>query len=185
MADHYSKTSVLSLSTEIYIQIFSYLDPVHSTCLGLIARRLYKVHFALRRKVPLDSCTYECPIPSTNLCTLCFLHTHLQDWRPRNLTYCGGCHKFCRTSNWNGKHIDLLRARCDSCAPLSLFMDIPGGSSLSAGRLPEVRRLQGLGPVEGLRMEARTHGGSHSFIFYQTAQPDQIPPVLDLLNPWY
>jgi len=83
-----------SLPTEALLQIFSYLDPVHSTCLGLACRRLYNVYSLNHRKIPLDAFTYDCPIPDSNLSTMCYLFHHLEDWKPAHLMHCWRCHKF-------------------------------------------------------------------------------------------
>lgn len=103
--------NILSLSYELHMQILGYLDPVHSMCLGLTCRQLYATHSSLCKPLPLNAFTYECPIPSTNLSTICFLFTHLETWKPRTLKYCGGCHKFCLTNNVTGP----ARGRCDRC----------------------------------------------------------------------
>jgi hypothetical protein len=123
-------TNVLSLSTELLIQVFGHLDPVHSTCLGLVSRRLWAIYTSLNKKIALDACTYECPVPSTNMSTLCFLHTHLQDWMPKTLIYCGACHKFCRTNNSRGKPVTILHSRCDTCTSIELGQPRPEWFSL-------------------------------------------------------
>jgi hypothetical protein len=105
--------NLLSLSTELHVQICDYLHPVHSTCLGLVCRRLYAAHFIAHKRVPLNAFTYECPIPSTSLCTVCFLFTHLENWKPPHLKYCAGCHKFCKTHNSRQTH--LPHRRCHKC----------------------------------------------------------------------
>lgn len=103
--------NILSLPYELHRQILSYLDPVHSMCLGLTCRQLYAIHSSLHKPLPLNAFTYECPIPSTNLSTICFLFTHLETWKAQGLKYCGGCHKFCTTNNSTG----CARGRCDKC----------------------------------------------------------------------
>ena len=103
--------NILSLSFELQSQIPSYLDPMHSTCLGLTYKRLYAIHPSLSKITPLDAFTYECLIPSTALSTICFLFTHLESWKPPALNYCGGCRKSCRTS----KASEQARQRCDRC----------------------------------------------------------------------
>jgi hypothetical protein len=118
-------TNVLSLSTELLVQIFGHLDPVHSTCFGLVSRRLWAIHTSLNKKIALDACTYECPVPSTSMFTICFLYTHLRDWKPKSLMYCGGCHKFCR-----GKLTTILHSRCDTCRSKELVRPRPEWSSL-------------------------------------------------------
>jgi hypothetical protein len=123
-------TNILSLSTELLVQIFGHLDPVHSTCLGLVSRRLWVIHTSLNKKIALDAFTYECPVPSTNMSTICFLYTHLQDWKPKSLIYCGACHKFCRTNNLRGKLATILHSRCDTCTSKELGRPRPEWSSL-------------------------------------------------------
>lgn len=118
-----SPHNILGLSTELYMQIFSYLDPVHATCLGLASRTLYAAYIVLHKKLPLDSFTYECPIPSTNHHTLCFLYTHLEAWKPSYLSFCGGCHKFCRPSNSSG--VVPPRERCHECSQQELDRHSP------------------------------------------------------------
>jgi hypothetical protein len=134
-----SRNNLLSLSTELYMQIFSYLDPIHATCLGLASRKLYAIYVVLHRKLPLDSFTYDCPIPSTNLHTLCFLYTHLENWKPSYLSLCGGCHKFCRPNKSNG--VLPPRERCRGCSRQELGQHSPGW------QLNETRRLQGMDPT--------------------------------------
>jgi hypothetical protein len=104
--------SILSLPAALQIQIFSYLNPIHSMCLGLSSKQLYTVHCSLHKSIPLNAFTYECPIPSTGLSTLCHLYTHLHDWKPAHLKYCGGCQKFCSTSS---HPLDNSRGRCAKC----------------------------------------------------------------------
>lgn len=47
------KPPILGLPTELHLYIFSYLDPVFSTCLGLTCKPLYLVYQSLRHKVCL------------------------------------------------------------------------------------------------------------------------------------
>ncbi len=105
------------LSTEILVQIFTYLDPVHSTCLALACRRLYHIHFSKyeNQRIALESFTYDCPIPGSNHFTLCYLFSHLKDWKPKDLVHCWGCHKFCKSNSANKTQTSPLIGKCESC----------------------------------------------------------------------
>ena len=108
-----SPSALASLSTELLLQIFSYLDPVHSTCLGLSCRRLYHIHFSKHKTVHLDAFTYECPIPNSDLLTMCYLFSHLDDWSPANLVHCWRCHKFCKSDSIT--QTGPLFGKCNAC----------------------------------------------------------------------
>lgn len=132
-------TNLLSLSPELYAQIFSYLDPVHRTCLALSSKPLYLICRTIYKPLSLDAFTYECPVPLSNQFSLCFLYIHLQEWKPADLKYCGGCHKFCRTSN----NISAGRGRCDRCSAnevgsefLDWMRDVPSVSRFVESEFP-------------------------------------------------
>jgi hypothetical protein len=72
-----TSSQLASLSTELLLQIFSYLDPVHSTCVGLACRRLYQIHFSKHKRIPLNAFTYDCPISKSHLLTMCYLFSHV------------------------------------------------------------------------------------------------------------
>jgi hypothetical protein len=103
-----------NLSTETLLQIFSYLDPVHSTCLGLVCRNLYEIHFSKHKNIPLDAFTYDCPGSKSHLSTMCYLFNHLQDWKPADLIHCWRCHKFCKSNS--AAQSGPLLGKCDTCA---------------------------------------------------------------------
>lgn len=104
--------NLLSLPFELHKQILGYLDPVHSMCLGLTCKQLYAIHSSLRKPLPLNAFTYECPISPTNRTSICYLFTHLETWKPSTVKYCGGCHRLCSTNNSTGPAL----GRCDKCS---------------------------------------------------------------------
>jgi hypothetical protein len=108
-----SSSLLPALSTELLLQIFSHLDPVHSTCLGLACRRLYHVYSLKHKKIPLDAFTYDCPIPSSNLSTMCYLFHHLEDWKPAHLMHCWRCHKFGESDSFT--QTGPLFGKCIAC----------------------------------------------------------------------
>ncbi|KAH6675663.1 hypothetical protein B0J14DRAFT_455099, partial [Halenospora varia] len=79
---------LLSLSAELHLQIFKYLDPVHATCLGLVSKNLYAIYSAIHSKIPLNSFTYECLVPQGPYTSYCYLYKHLREWKPADLSYC-------------------------------------------------------------------------------------------------
>ena len=102
---------ILSLSFELQMHILSFLDPVHSMCFALACKQLYAIHSTLHKPLPLNAFTYECPISSSDRVGVCHLFTHLEKWKPSDVKYCGGCHKFCLTNNPTGG----ARGRCNRC----------------------------------------------------------------------
>ena len=105
-----------SLSTELQLQIFKYLDPVHSTCLGLTSKHFYALHCSLHQRIPLDACTYDCPV-SGERTSICFLSNHLQNWKPQNLSYCFNCHKFRPRVG-----VEVWAWRCEKCCHDDAFI---------------------------------------------------------------
>lgn len=53
ITDRFSAT-FLTLPTELHYEIFKWLDPLDSTCLGLTARSFYTIHWHLYGAVPLS-----------------------------------------------------------------------------------------------------------------------------------
>lgn len=96
------KTSLSSLPTEIHLLIFSSLDPIDSTCLGLTSRHFYtayrtthpsRVPLNQRRRGPntLES-AWEVlgPVTACRYCGIyrCELHKHIREFMPGRYEYC-------------------------------------------------------------------------------------------------
>jgi hypothetical protein len=75
-------TGLGSLPEELILNIFSYLCPVHSACLGLTCKRFYKHHRELHGRVALDS---RCPAKKAWGLKLYDL---LEEWHPPGFVYC-------------------------------------------------------------------------------------------------
>jgi len=89
------------LPTELQLGIFSYLDLIDSTCLGLTSRNLYVVHRAIHgTKIPLNtrrigpnSLESAWEVVGKQECKQCGiyrceLHQHIKTWMPKELEYC-------------------------------------------------------------------------------------------------
>jgi hypothetical protein len=113
-----SNSFLTNMPTELHLLIFSHLDPLDSTCLGLTNAHFYHIHNALNGTVPISThrrgrswefhgkqkCRH-CRNPK------CQLHMHLRDWMPEKYEYCavrqvyglrakgGGDAGFCYRSN--------------------------------------------------------------------------------------
>lgn len=72
--------SLTTTPYDILLQIFTYLHPAESACLGLTHRALYAIHHSLHPRIFLTS-----TMPSTNRP----LHAMLKNWMPSDLTYEG------------------------------------------------------------------------------------------------
>src|SRR5580700_2486935 len=79
-----STLSLTDLPVEILLEIFSYLDVGHSTCLGLASKYLYAVHCSLRRPGTIRLETL-CPTRKYKVSTL---YEVLEDWYPPGFEYC-------------------------------------------------------------------------------------------------
>jgi len=90
-----SNSFLTNIPTELHFLIFSHLDPLDSTCLGLTNAHFYNIHNALNGTVPISTHrrgrTWEfhgkqkcrhCGTPK------CQLHMHLRDWMPEKYEYC-------------------------------------------------------------------------------------------------
>ncbi|OBT52164.1 hypothetical protein VE04_08085 [Pseudogymnoascus sp. 24MN13] len=95
-------TSLTSLPTELHLLIFSSLDPIDSTCLGLTSRHFYtadrttnrvRVLLNQRRRGPntLES-AWEVlgPVTACRHCGIyrCELHMHIREFMPGRYEYC-------------------------------------------------------------------------------------------------
>ena len=56
-----SPPNLVTIPTELLLQIFKFLDAVPSGCLGLTCKRLYFLHKQIYRKVSLDSYSMHYP----------------------------------------------------------------------------------------------------------------------------
>jgi hypothetical protein len=95
-------TTLTSLPTELHLLIFSSLDPIDSTCLGLTSRHFYtayrsrhpsRVPLNQRRRGPntLES-AWEVlgPVTACRYCGIyrCELHKHIREFMPGRYEYC-------------------------------------------------------------------------------------------------
>lgn len=108
---------LLNIPTELHLLIFSHLDPVDSTCLGLTNAHFYNLQKALNGNVTLETCRkgrpwefhgkQECRHCGNHRCQL---YMHLRDWMPTKYEYCAirqvyglkaqeGVKKYCYRSN--------------------------------------------------------------------------------------
>ncbi|KAN0121896.1 hypothetical protein V8E51_000222 [Hyaloscypha variabilis] len=51
--------SLLDLPYDIIFEIFDYLHPIHSACLGLTCKAFYPIHWSLHPKIPLHTATLD------------------------------------------------------------------------------------------------------------------------------
>ncbi|KAL3424314.1 hypothetical protein PVAG01_03595 [Phlyctema vagabunda] len=98
--------SLRALPTELHFEIFSYLDKIDATCLGVTCKNAYGVYQATHSVVPLnqrrvgpnklESAWKHLAKQACTHCGIyrCELHTHLADWMPENLEYCAMKAKF-------------------------------------------------------------------------------------------
>ncbi|KAJ5041086.1 uncharacterized protein L3040_005640 [Drepanopeziza brunnea f. sp. 'multigermtubi'] len=93
--------SLSQLPTELKLEVFSYLDLIDSTCLGLASPPLYVVHRAIHgTKIPLntrrvgpnrlESAWEVVGKQECKQCGIyrCELHQHIKTWMPKELEYC-------------------------------------------------------------------------------------------------
>jgi hypothetical protein len=90
-----SNSLLTNIPTELHILIFSYLDPLDSTCLGLTNAHFYNLQKALHATIPISTRRegrpwelhgkQECRHCGTHGCQL---HLHLRDWVPEKYEYC-------------------------------------------------------------------------------------------------
>ncbi|PBP18608.1 F-box domain-containing protein [Diplocarpon rosae] len=93
--------SLALLPNELKLEIFSYLDLIDSTCLGLTAPNLYVAHRAIHgTKIPLntrrigpnklESAWEVVGKQECKQCGIyrCELHSHIKAWMPKELEYC-------------------------------------------------------------------------------------------------
>lgn len=95
-------TSLSSLPTELHLLIFSSLDPIDSTCLGLTSRHFYTAYRTKHRvRVPLNQrrrgpnkleSAWEVlgPVAGCRYCGIyrCELHNHIREFMPGRYEYC-------------------------------------------------------------------------------------------------
>ncbi|OBT42821.1 hypothetical protein VE00_08136 [Pseudogymnoascus sp. WSF 3629] len=95
-------TSLASLPTELHLLIFSSLDPIDSTCLGLTSRHFYTAYRTTHRvRVPLNQrrrgpntleSAWEVlgPVTACRYCGIyrCELHMHIREFMPARYEYC-------------------------------------------------------------------------------------------------
>jgi hypothetical protein len=109
---------ITSLPTELHYMIFSELDAIDSTCLGLTNSHFYSMQQSLHGKVPLNM-RRKGPNPlerawkgNCRHCGAhrCQLYRHLKDWMPTDYEYCAirqvygceaeeGAERYCYRSN--------------------------------------------------------------------------------------
>jgi hypothetical protein len=108
---------LLNIPTELHLLIFSHLDPIDGTCLGLTNAHFYNLHKVLNGTVTLSTrrkgraweflTKQECRFCAVHRCQL---HMHLRDWMPAKYEYCAikqvyglkaqeGTKKYCYRSN--------------------------------------------------------------------------------------
>jgi hypothetical protein len=90
-----------TLPNELLLEIFSHLDNIDSTCLGLASPKIYPVYRAIHGiKMPLntrrigpnslESCWEVVGKQQCKQCGIfrCELHQHIKTWMPQGLEYC-------------------------------------------------------------------------------------------------
>jgi hypothetical protein len=90
-----------SLPNELLLEIFSHLDKIDSTCLGLASPKIYPVYTEIHgAKMPLntrrigpnslESCWEVFGKQQCKQCGIfrCELHQHIKTWMPQGLEYC-------------------------------------------------------------------------------------------------
>jgi hypothetical protein len=93
--------SLDTLASELQLQIFSYLDKIDSTCLGLTSPRAYTIYRAIHgTKMPLntrrigpnklESAWEVIGKQECKQCGVyrCELYQHIKSWMPKDLEYC-------------------------------------------------------------------------------------------------
>ncbi|KAL5346113.1 hypothetical protein ACLOAV_009145 [Pseudogymnoascus australis] len=95
-------TTLSSLPTELHLLVFSSLDPIDSTCLGLTSRHFYTAYRTLHRsRIPLNQrrrgpnkleSTWAVlgPVTPCRYCGIyrCELHMHIREFMPGRYEYC-------------------------------------------------------------------------------------------------
>lgn len=113
-----TSTGITSIPTELHYMIFSHLDPIDSTCLGLTNSHFYSMQQSLNGQVPLGTRrTGPNPLErawkgNCRHCGAhrCQLYRHLKDWMPTDYEYCAirqvygceaeeGAERYCYRSN--------------------------------------------------------------------------------------
>lgn len=90
-----------NLPTELQLEIFSHLDKIDSTCLGLASPKIYPIYRAIHgTKMPLNtrrigpnSLEAAWEVVGKQQCKQCGayrceLHQHIKTWMPQGLEYC-------------------------------------------------------------------------------------------------
>lgn len=112
------------LPTELKLEIFSYLDLIDSTCLGLASPNLYVVHRAIHgTKIPLntrrigpnklESAWEVVGKQECKQCGIyrCELHQHIRTWMPKDLEYCSMKGNFGLPAKENAFHQTCYRGK--------------------------------------------------------------------------
>jgi hypothetical protein len=95
MSSEPSNSLITNIPTELHLLIFSHLDTLDSTCLGLTNAHFYNLQKALHGTTPIFTRRKgrawelhgkpECRHCGTRACQL---HMHLRDWVPEKYEYC-------------------------------------------------------------------------------------------------
>jgi len=93
-----SPLAFADLPTELHLMVFSSLDPIDSTCLGLTSRQMYNTYRRVHHKVPLNSRRQGRNklegiwhgASTCRFCTTfrCELHMHIAEFFPERYEYC-------------------------------------------------------------------------------------------------
>ncbi|KAH8766566.1 hypothetical protein BGZ57DRAFT_930399 [Hyaloscypha finlandica] len=86
-----TSSRIASIPSELQLEIFSYLDPVSSTCLGLTCKKLYSLSKKVRGATKLNAVYWVPGGRSFN-----YLGDLLEKWAGQNLEYPLGSSKFHR-----------------------------------------------------------------------------------------
>ncbi|KAH7419938.1 hypothetical protein BKA64DRAFT_699941 [Cadophora sp. MPI-SDFR-AT-0126] len=119
-----SAANIEGMPTELKLEIFSYLDLIDSTCLGLTSPNLYVVHRAIHgTKVPLNtrrvgpnSLESAWEVVGKQECKQCKmyrceLHEHIKTWMPKDLEYCSMKRNFGLRAKENATHQSCYRGK--------------------------------------------------------------------------
>ncbi|CZS92320.1 hypothetical protein WAI453_000205 [Rhynchosporium graminicola] len=119
-----STANIEGLPTELKLEIFSYLDQIDSTCLGLTSPDMYIVHRAIHgTKIPLNtrrvgpnSLESAWEVVGKQECKQCKmyrceLHEHIKTWMPQGLEYCSMKKNFGLRAKENSTHQSCFRGK--------------------------------------------------------------------------
>jgi len=96
------KKKLITLPSELYLQLFDLLGPADSTLLGLTCKSFYTIHRAIHGSVPLNSRTVPSREEGKGSCLREELGEVLenQEWIPYTLKYHHFGGKFFRLKRW-------------------------------------------------------------------------------------